>query len=605
MTDLLVVEFGDTWVNSGRTGANYGSTNGVQMEATARRIFLLPRLRNISGRTVLDAYLVGHAKGAIAAQTVTVAQVTSRWTPGRLTWADQPTVGVTQAVVLAAAADGAAVTFPGLAARIQAVADGTDWHGLRLTTDATTAQVFHSNESGVPAWELHIVLSDAPEQPTNLRPAGGGAVGSVTPIVAWDFIDVGDDSTEQSASQVQVDKPAAGVPPDEVAPDYDSGWQTNTEPEWALAGRYAGTGAGPHFWRVKVRDADGTESAWSDWASYTFTAMPPLVVDSPTGPFGDPTPTLLASLTGGTVSHWRAYVTGPNRSDVRIRTGLRTGAVNWTVPLRNKDGRRVIREDKPGWLNLRVWPTGTRAIAVGEKPYVETWIALAFNSDQLKVAPTGLSVVQDVEGEPRLQWQWRHTEVASAYLAQVDGVTVARLEPADITIAGGVYTWLDSGHVAPLRTHELSVRAVDNNVRSNAALLSSRHVVKGVWLLPDDPAIKPFVLDGTAVGGFVRNDRRATYEPLAGPPVDIIYDWTGFSGAFEGSIDARDGEDRVWAIVDAINTLGESPVRTARMVWGSQSLTVRIVDPSVTSADDILPNNLNHVVRFGFVQVGD
>src|SRR5687768_6276526 len=105
MTDLVVTNIPDAWLNTDRAGANYGSTNQIQLQASARRGFLLPDLGNILGRTVLDAYLVGHAK-EIDAQTLTVYPVLERWSPGRVTWNNQPAVGTGVGTVVSATADG-------------------------------------------------------------------------------------------------------------------------------------------------------------------------------------------------------------------------------------------------------------------------------------------------------------------------------------------------------------------------------------------------------------------------------------------------------------------------------------------------------------------
>lgn len=191
MTELVITSTGDSWVNSGKPGQNYGSANRVQVQSGSRYGFVRPHLGSVAGRTVLDAYLVGRSAGTVA-QTVTVAPVSSRWAPGQVSWANQPTVNAAAAVSTAipALSDGGVFTLTGLAAMVQAVADGTDYYGFRLTTSAGSNQRFYSVDSGAPAWELHVELSDAPEQPTGLRP-DGGAVSDASPILAWDFLDLG------------------------------------------------------------------------------------------------------------------------------------------------------------------------------------------------------------------------------------------------------------------------------------------------------------------------------------------------------------------------------------------------------------------------------
>lgn len=611
MTDLTITEFGDTWINglSGKTGLNYGSTDRVHVRTGDRRGLIRPALPNIAGRTVVLATLVGHTGSTFPAQTLTVSRLSERFSPGKVTWASDggPAIvsgsGVT--AVVGALAVGATVSW-NVTAHIQAVADGSDWFGWRVSTNSSDAQFFNSIESGLSSWELHLTLSDAPAAPTDLRPQGG-QIGDASPVLSWTFFDAGEGSTSQALSQVQVDTPASGADPDAVSPDYDSVWQTNVDPEWDLTGRHTVSGTGPHYWRNRVQDGDGNVSDWSDWADFRLATRPTLVIDSPTGPFGDPTPTLLAHLTGGTVASWSAKVTGVDRSDIRARTGTRTGPISWTLPLRDKDGRRVLKDDAAQWIYLRVYPTGNWATAVGQPAYVDAWIPTTWDEDLGIEAPDTLDVVQ-TGIEPVLRWQWTRAEAADGWVLQVDGQTIARLDPEDVDASGGSYTWVDNGDVAPMRPHELGVRAIDNGTSKRGPAATTygwTHEVEGVWVLPDDPSIAPIQLAGGAVGDWARTDYRATYTTSTGVQVDIIYGRPGRTGALAATIDSTDGDDALWATHDAVEALAASKVRTARLVWASRSIPVRLLDVDVTPSDEFLPSNLEHVVRFNFVEVKD
>lgn len=595
MTELTITEVGDTWVNgaSGRTGNNYGSTQHVQVKNGERRALLLPKLPNLAGRTIVDAYLVGHSTGTDA-QTLTVAPVTQKWQPGRATWGNQPSVnsGTAVAVAVGAAADGEVVTIAGLGPMIQAVADGTDWFGLRVSTSSTTAQKFYATESGAPAWELHLTVSDLTQAPDGLRP-NGAAVSGARPILAWD-------AEDQVSFRVQVDTPAAGLDPDDVAPDFDSGVIVGVDQQFDLAtSTHTPAGAGPHYWRAQVTaEGESETSEWSDWASFTVSAMPTLVIDSPTGPFGDPSPTLAAHLSSGTLSHWKVKITGPDRADVRFRSGLRTGPLLIEVPQRHK-GRRTIVDG--GWIHFEAADDVDRAVAVDDPGVASAWVPIVLADDDSVASPTDLVVAQVGDGDPRLRWAWQRTEAADAWVLAVDGQNFEIITAEDITLAGGVYTWTDSGQVSPLRPHTLTVRALEGSQVSEPASVTHTHTVTGVWLLPDDGS--PISLNGTAVSGFANTSRYARYTPLQGAPVDVIYEANpGRMGAFAGTVDST--ED-VWAVLDEIERLRSSRTRFAQLVWGSQSIRVRLVDPDATSADHILPNNLAHDVRFEFVEVDD
>ena len=601
MTELVITNIPDTWINnaSGRTGTNYKSSGLTRVQSGEQRTVLLPDLGSISGRTVLDAYLVGHAK-SFGAQTLTVTPLSERWTPGRVTWANQPAANSAAAVsaALGAVADGDVVEVPGLAAMVQAVADGTDWFGVRVTTNAVTSQTFYATNSGEPAWELHVTLSDVAEAPTGLRPDGGADQGSLSPILAWEPVD------GQTNLRVQVDTPAAGADPDEVAPDYDSTLVAGGDPEFDLTGEHALTGSGPHFWRVKVTTEDASEDGeWSDWAEFGYRVMPEFVLDSPTGPFGDVQPTIIGHMTGETMRWWKLTVTGPSRADVRYRTGLRKGAMEVTLPLRNKEGRRVLKEGRDAWLHVQAGGQFERAVAVGQPGYVNEWYLLQLSDDDTAVdKATNLRVFQYADGDPRLVWQWDRTEAADEYRPRVDGVTVEIVEDEDVEVNAGTYTYVDRGEVAPMRVHELSLKVKDGEDVSGPTRLDDHsHQVKGVWLIPETG--QPIQLAGTAVGDFSRADSVATYTTLPGEQVDVFYGHPGITGTFQGFLDSRTPD--LWDTIEQVKDLARRRRRQVRMVWGSESMLVNLRNVSVVPADDILPSNLLHNVRFEFTQVDD
>lgn len=622
MTDLTIKDIKDATVRRLRPGLPDPSGDWIRVKSGDLRGYLLPELGNsVRGRDVLVETLSGHVGPGWVAQTLTVSPITSRWSPGRVTWDDQPTVDAARAVsvVVPSLPDGGIVELP-LDGMIQDVANGTAWWGVRVTTNsAADGQKFYARGSGSPNWQLDVVLSDAPDQASNLRPRGGGEVDTVKPlIVAWDFIDLGGDSTEQADSWVQVDVPAAGADPDEVAPDYSSGWQPNLDPQWNLSA----IASGPAFampavdvdihWRVLVRDADGNvpqdddgNDLWSDWAVFRRHALPTLVVDSPTGVFGDPTPQVLAHLSGGTLKWWKALVTGPDRGDVRYELGRSTGPFDFTIPRRNEDGRRIIKESEGGWLYLRARDTRDRAVAVGQSTYVDTWVPLNLVDDGLVDPPTGLTVEPVTPGDFRMRWRWSRTEAADAWLPFVEDDSIERLELDDVTIlAPGQYEWIDSGHVPPFRDVDLHMRAVEVGEKRSAPSTVPGHVHEtySIWLLIDGEEF-PIRLRGKVTPDQVqRNDRVATYIPLEGEEVDILYDNPGRTGQVEATVDFR---QPVWRDLKAIERLRKSRKRTGRLIYAAESQRVRLRSPDYGPTDLFTPENLQHFVRFGIVEVGD
>lgn len=603
MTDYSLSGWRDAWLYPSRPALNTGSTATLRMASDGTRILVRPALPNLTGRTVLSATLRAHVRGAFDAQTLNLTRVTSGWAEGRVTSSSQPTVTTTGmvSVVTGALSDGDVIEFD-VTAMVQLFADGTDYFGFRLTTSSATTQTLYSSESGEPAWEMDVTVSDAPDVPSNLKPDGGAASTS-SPHVGWDFVDLGGESTDQAQSRVEVREGAATADPDLLAVTFDSGWVINADPTYDLAASAYVPGAGPsYFWRVNVQDGDGNESGFSDWAEYTVAAKPTVVMDSPTGTFGDPSPRVLAHLSTGTIETWDAIVTGPDRSDIRARTGRSTGAIDWQVPFR-VDGRRVIREGKQGWLRVRIWDTTDRAAAIGDPAYSVLWTPLNLDEDALLAAPTGLSVAPLGDGDPRNRWTWSRTEAAEAWLLQVDGNTIVRLDADDVTASAGTYTWDDAGHLPPLRDITVGVRAVDAGKTSKAVTRSHSHHVVGVWIVPEDGADEPVCMAGGEHDDWVTEDTYATYTTLTGRTRHVFYGWKPRTGSFVGTLDARDPD--VYAALERLENFGFNKNRYFRLVWGSQSEQVRLRDIDGTSSTEILPNNDEHVVRFKFDARGE
>ena len=235
MTDVIVTDFGDTWVNSlsGRRGENYGKDDLVRLKSGERTGLVIPRMSSITGRTVVDFSVSMHAgEGGVSAQEITVGLAEEKFQPGRVTYSDYKdylTPAVTVAVDIPATDEGGEIVLAGLGPMMQLVADGTDFYGFVLTTDSASSQPFYAGDSGKPAFELHGTLSDITDAPSNLRP-DGAAVGTATPVLAW-YAD------DQVARRVQVDTPAALADPDDVAPDFDTGMEASTDLEFDLGRR--------------------------------------------------------------------------------------------------------------------------------------------------------------------------------------------------------------------------------------------------------------------------------------------------------------------------------------------------------------------------------
>lgn len=600
----------DTHVRITRPNHPYASGNTIRLLSGARRGFINIPVTDVRGRTVLSATLYGHVKGTLAPQIVTVGLIVDDWTPGKTTWDRQPGIGLTVPTTLGALSDGdqAALDWTAIA---QAIANGAKPRGLRITTNATGEDdsLWYAFDSGKPSWRLVIELSDAPEQPSDLRPSAGLAVGAAAPILAWSYTDLGGDSSEQGSLRVQVD-PAA----DEVTPDYDSGWLSIGDPEFDLSNAVAlgapaftplASGASTQ-WRVATKDAAGNLSDWSDWAAFSYEPYPTLIVDSPTGGvIGDPTPDVIAHMTGETLDHWRVRVENM-AGDILWDSGKVDGAASITVPWRDEESRkRVIKKDDATYrFRIRGWGDIDRADAVGLPAYVQQVVDVVFDDDAGVITPGAFTVTSATDGSPRLKFTWTRTSAPDAVVIHAGNDVYARLDADDWTLSAGVYTWIDNGLSKPYKAHHFNIRAIESGVRSQpSAEVVFTSQPEGVWLLYEGH--DPVVFDGV-VTPFTQEDRRAVYELLnVGEDVDVVYAFEGVSGDFAGSlIEASDVD--VLASVDVLNDLREDVYATPQLVWATKSIPITVRNLSPLPDGEMFNNDtLQHAVSFAFSQTGD
>lgn len=577
-----------TWQGMNRPPG--GSNSRVHVSDGVRRGWLMPLVPALAGETVVSVILRGHPD-TIPATTWHLDAVTSKWSAGKITHGNRPTVDATRRASTTTGAMTSGVVEWDITSILADVAAGETWWGLRLVSESTTIGSWYSNDSGRPAWELELTLGEESDAPDNLRP-DGGAVSADRPVLAWD-------TEGQVAFRIDL-----YADEDTDVASWSSPWVVSPVANYALP---AGAPAGGWHWTVTKQDADGQELV-SDRASWTVTPWADLIVDSPTGTFGDTSPDLVAHPVSGSVAWWSAMVTGPSRADVRFETGVQPSPIDTTLPEKNRQGRRLFTAGADGWIGL-TWSDGVqRATAVGDPAARTVWIPAPLGASGGVTAPSSLTVTQLAEGDPRLVWQWERTEVADAWRLQVDGRDVRRVTSGECEVSGGVYTFTDAGEVQPMRPHVLTVVAVESGQASPPSPeFASRHVVTGFWVLHPEKAAPAVVLDDTPFESIGRADQTATYTILNGDEVDVVYGRPGYKGDLKFSVSTaydRQG-DGVWEALDVMDDLVDDLNRTRRIVWGSRTMMARFRSPGHVPAADMLDSNKKHIVIFGIVQTGD
>lgn len=606
MAEIVSRTGADTWVDVDHQHQPHGGANLIRLQAAHRRGLVHIPLTNIRGRTVLSATLTGHVDSGFVDQTVTVKALAS-WKPaGKATWHNQPGTsgaGVATAVSGLSAGDGAVL---GITSLVQNAASGGDYHGFRITTDATDPgeSNWRSFNSGKHSWVLTVELSDAIEQPTDLRPSGG-YVSLPAPVLSWSYTDLGGTSSEQGAFKVQAD-PTGNF----AAPAFDSGWVTSAVPQYDLAasGFTPLATNGSMQWRVMTRDAAGNPANWSDpAAAITYYPMPTLVVDSPTGGvIGDPTPDVLFHMVGETMTQWRVRILSASnveKFDSRLSDGDGAVGIPWRDP--ETDKRVIVRDDATYRFQIRAWGDKDRAVGVGMPAYVEQIVDVVFDDDIGVTTPTDFTVSAFGPGDPRKTFTWFRTEAADAWVLLSDGEHLRRLDAGEVDVDAGTYSWTDNGLGAPYQSHDWSVRAIESGVRSAPSnTVSYTSKPEGVWVIPEDD--DPIVLDGTdSIDSFAETEKRVIYPTLTGPDVDVVYDVQGVTGVFQGQLYGGDDGQNVIAAARRLAALREDVSALPQIVFATRSVAAKIRGLSTLPAGEFDDRTLLHNVNFAFQQVDD
>ena len=571
-----------------------------------RRVLLSMPLPEILGKTVVSAVLSPRVYGAWPAQTLTVAPLASSWSVDKANWNNQPdTRSGTASKATGALATGARTDID-ITALVQQVANGLPHYGWRVTSSGEGR--FYGFAT-VDSWVLTIETSDAPNEPTTLEP-NGGVVGRQKFVISTDFTDLGG-STEQASLQVQVD-------PDKTAPyAFDSGEVATTVPELDLATTaYAGLADGATTsWRVRTKDTDGLWSPWSEWATVTRVVKPSLIVDAPTGGvLGDPTPLLQAHVSAGTIKTWAVMVTaGNDRTKILYRSGQQVGtsaSFATTLPLKNTDGDVIFRDGGTYQVRFRVWDRLDRVQGgPDDPPHIEVWQTLVFSDDAATAAPTTLTATPS--GGPPTTLSWTYAGTADGWVAERNDKKIARLDPDDVTVNAGVYSWVDTGSV-PNTTNTWKIKAIVNGKQGLGRSTSAYATVTGLWLVSPLGSVVLAGADDNSTGieGLSVKDRRATYRlPGRRDDVDIVGAFEGISGEVAGTVyvgaNSYDTEAQVDAAVALLKAMKKQPSVPVQVVGATMSFPALLRDVSVTPHPGMLPGDRMHRVTFGCWQVGD
>lgn len=602
---LIVRNMQDSYVSQLKPTKNYNSVNRLKLAdnggspSDQRFAYVyFGRPFPLSTNILVAKFRIWNAGAESGSITVTAKPITQAWSASKVNYNNRPTVtGSGVAVTKSNPAAGTMWEFD-FETLMQDVSNGSGWFGVRLEVNGTSTRAFHSAQSNTTSRrpELEISWTDAPEPPENLNP-DDGLVSIAKPVLTFDFNDVAGDTT-LGAVNVQANINGSNV---WTSPGWDSGWVTppNGLPMLDLnTTTFPGMGTTlPNWcwWRVRVRDAGGIASGWSDGALMGRLAKGTLTLNSPAlspnNYVEDTSPTItwtLASLPAGIVQEafqiWIFPVNNP--SSILYNSGKITSTAN-----SHQVASRTIKNTGTLYgIRLRVWDSGDREQTIGDPIWYDVYREFTYQGNGTVTAPVVVSAAP-VSPWPYVDITFTRGTAPDSFSIWRDGELVEDdLDPADLFVTGTTYKYRDR-LVSPRQSHTWTVTAVQNGVSSNQPTGQSCTPSPSItWLMEPDgdnpiclvkSADRPSPVVDAQAGSF-----QETHQPVGGGAPVLV---TQFIRGFEGHVDAVLADD----IVSSLTARG---MRNIFKNWKKQpgiKLLLYMVDETLT----VVPYNLTYRPR--------
>lgn len=583
----------DAWIDQSAQYQSHGKTPRLYVRSTdsslGRRSFIAfakPFPHN-DALDVVEATLKLYVRDAdkwAGSTTIKVRRVTSSWKENRVNWNNQPDVGTTDSEVTVVDPDANDLVEIDVTDRLQAVAAGGYWYGLRVASDRDVKLSFWSSDSSREEYHprLYVRWALGPFPPTNGHPRGDGVISTATPTFTWRFTDHDKEAT-QTHSQLQIstsrDTFAADVVYDSADdPDADGDWQANTAHHWDITGRYTIADGVTRYWRVRVKDDSGLESQWSNIWKFERQTKPSLVITDPGGDeVNDLTPTIMW-LYGGTQKRVRMLVeeikANGQREEVfehKDKTHPNNHLTIWT---RRK--KPIIRRGHEYLLHLYVWDGRDRVDTPRDSSFSYASKQFHYERDGRPDPPTSLSV--NVYG-PGITFTVERASAPDWWCVSIDDEEVwTWIDPDDYLIDTNTWRFTYWG-ATPRKSVKVEVEAVDtiSGVRAHSINNPTETVTTnpiGIWFIDEDDD-RAVVLWGDEDADMVISELATTYKRIANRvPVRIRDSLQGFEGTLPGRVDGDSARDTL------IDLKANSPI--VRMVAANFSFPVFFEDVGIS-----------------------
>lgn len=541
MRRLLPTSF-DSFVRESIPSTNFRDEKYLVVNATAtdeRRGFLHFSLPDLGkGATIVSATLLLTLKDSWpGANTVTARRVTESWKEGGINWNNQPATTATHAATGAVAGG---IDLQTLVIDVAGIVQ--DWansprqvFGIRLTGSAAAQRRIYSSEAvrRQVRPQLAIEWAVPPDEPVNLRPNGEGvAVSEAAPLLLWD-------SDQPFETQVQIDP----APEDfGVSVLYDSGWVANSEMAFdtalaAVPPNLANNTS--YWWRVRIRDANGVASEWSDAAEFSRRTKGSLAITSPGSGIDveTTTPVIEHTFTGRTQQEieYTLFEDG-----ILIYTNRRFPSTETEFEL----PQGLITSDTAVYtVTIRVWDTFRRRTIGNDSAYVEASREFQF-APEAGIDPVTSFAIADAGGHVLMTW---NRSVEPDYFAlRVDGrIVFDRLDPDDLFISGTSYG-LAYFRAEPREEAVYRIEAIEND--SGVLKHSTSNPEEaltfsplGIWLVDELESTEVLILGHESPTAEL-GEAGGVFFPLGSrSPVHVRDGRRGWEGTVSGTLETKRG----------------------------------------------------------------
>jgi hypothetical protein len=450
---------------------------------------------------------------------------------------------------------------------------------------------------------MEIEWTTAPGKPTDLKPSGGRAVSLAKPVLAWTFVD--SKGEFQSQYQVQIDDDSGFA-----APLYDSGYIVSTEWEHDLSlTAFAGLANDDvRYWRVRVKDNYGLESPWSDPVSFARKTKGALVItnppDEPNNTVEETTPPLQHDFTGRTQKLAQWFI--QKLDDDEWVTVLNSGRVATTEETYTPPAGKIVSTVDEYREVLRVWDDVARESTPGDPAYVQLIRYFTYVRSGTP-APVETLDVSNGGGDdaPGVLLEWTRTLQPDFFSIMVDGRQVARVEAADVLVAGDDYRYV-LYLINPRKTHSFEVEAVVLDAgkykhSDGNPIVNFKPEPTGYWLVAPRYGLRT-VLTGKEAQDKQIGGSATVFNPIGGrrDPVRIRDSVRGYEGQLIGRITPAFTETGLTWLTRLERIVGLPHSAEIWLVGGVNTFRVVVGEPMV--------NDLSHdrwEVTIPFWQVDD